>query len=144
MAVALAVVAVGTAIFGAVQQRKASKAQQRQNKVANRIASNKRMRDIRRQIALSRVRRAELESAGFQLGVSGGSSVAGATGALASDTGASIGAANQQLTGQRAITSISDRISGLQSSAATAGAIGGIAGALGQPGTLASFQSLTG
>lgn len=124
----LGAVAVAGVAGSAIQSRKASKEQRRQNKVANRIAGNKRMRDIRRAIAQSRIRRAEIESQGFQFGVSGGSAVSGATGGLQSDLGSNIGASNQQFTGQQAITSISDRISGLQSSAATFGAIGNIAG----------------
>lgn len=145
-----AIIAVVATVFSAVQQRKAAKAQRKQNKVANRIAQNKRMRDIRRQIALQRVRRAEIQAAGFQLGVAGGSAVAGATGGLTSDLGSSIGAANQQFTGQQAITAISDRISRFQQNAATAGAIGSIAGSFaGVPGTegaqnRAAIESLVG
>lgn len=127
MAVVLGVIAAGAAIFGAVQQRKVAKEQRRQNRVSNRIAANKRMRDIRRSIALARVRRAELQSQGFQLGVAGGSAVAGAVGALTTDVSTAIGASQQQFTGQLALTAISDRISRIQQNAATAQAIGSIA-----------------
>lgn len=136
MAVAAAIITVGAAIFGAVQQRKAAKAQRKQARVSNRIQQNKRMRDIRKAIALQRVRRAEIQSAGFQLGVAGGSAVAGSVGSLGSNLGSTIGAAGQQFTGQQAITSISNQISGLQQSAAIAGAVGSIAGGFaGGPGT---------
>ena len=132
MAAITSIIIAGVAIAGTAisiqQQRKASKEQRRQNKVSNRIAANKRMRDIRRSIAAQRIRRGEIQAQGFQFGVSGSSAVAGATGGLRSDLASNIGASNQQFTGQQAITSISDRISSLQSSASTFGSIASIAG----------------
>ena len=140
MATALAVVAVVAAGVSAVQQRKAAKVQRKQNEVSNRIAANQRIRSVKRSIAAGRVRRGEVIAAGFRGGVSGGSAVAGATGGLASDVSSSIAASNQQLTGQQALTTLSDRISSLQSSAATAGAVSSIAGGLGQPQTFAAIS----
>jgi len=125
-------VALGLAIFGTVgslvEQRKVAKAQQKQAEVANRIASNKRVRDIKRAVALSRIRRGELQSAGFQLGVAGSTTVAGATGGAQSDVASQISAANQQFTGQQAIATLSERIAGFQARAATFAGVGAIAG----------------
>lgn len=142
-----AIVAAGATVVGAVNTSKARREQRRQNAIANRIAANKRMRDIKRAIALSRVRRAELQSQGFQLGVAGGTAVSGSVAAVTSDVAGSIAASNQQFTGQQALTAVSDRISALQSNAATAGAIGAIAGqftgAQGQQ-NIAAIKSIAG
>jgi len=128
MATVLGIVSVVLAGVSVVQQRKAAKVQRKQNEVSNRIAANVRMRSVKRSIAAGRVRRGQIEAAGFAQGVSGGSAVAGATGALASDQASAVAASNQQFTGQLALTALSNRISSLQSSAATASALGSIAG----------------
>ncbi len=132
--------AVITALAGVgsiVQQRRAAKVQRRQNRVANRIAANKRIRDIKRAIALSRIRRAELQSAGFQLGVAGGTPTLGAVGGAQTDVASQIGASNIQFTGQQAIASLAERISSLQSSAQTFGAIQQLSGMFtGGPGSV--------
>lgn len=130
MAVALGVVSVVLAGVSAVQQRKAAKTQRKQNEVSNRIAANQRVRSVRRSIAAGRVRRGQLEAAGFAGGVAGSSVVAGATGALATDVATAQGASNQQFTGQLALSSLSDTISRQQSRAAVAGAGSQIAGGL--------------
>ena len=137
MATALGVISVVLAGVSAVQQRKAAKTQRKQNEVSNRIAANTRMRSVKRSIAAGRVRRGEIQAAGFAQGVAGGSAVAGATGALASDQGSAIGASNQQFTGQLALTSLSNTISRQQSNAAMAGAGSQIAGGIAQ---MPSFQ----
>lgn len=128
----MAEVAIGLAIFGAVgsirEQRKVRKAQKRQAEVANRIAANKRVRDIKRSVALSRIRRGELEAAGFQLGVAGSTTVAGAAGGARSDVASQVAASNQQFTGQQAIATLADRIAGFQARAGTFAAVGAIAG----------------
>jgi len=128
----MAEVALGLAIFGTVssirEQRKVRKAQKKQAEVANRIQANKRVRDIKRAVALSRIRRGELQSAGFQLGIAGGTTVAGAAGGARSDLASQVSAANQQFTGQQAIATLADRIAGFQSRAATFGGIASIAG----------------
>ena len=132
--------AIFTAVTGVasiVQQRKAARVQRRQNKVANRIAANKRIRDIKRAIALSRIRRAELQSAGFQLGVAGGTPTLGAVGGAQSDVASQIGESNVQFTGQQVIASLSDRISSLQSSAQTFAGIQQLSGMFtGGPGSV--------
>ena len=140
MATALGVISVVLAGVSAVQQRKAAKVQRKQNEVSNRIAANQRMRSVKRSIAASRVRAGEVQAAGFQGGVAGGTAVSGALGGIRSDLGSAIGASNQQFTGQQALTGLSNRISSLQSSAATFGAVGGIAGGLAQPQT---FEAIT-
>ena len=139
MATALAVIAVVAAGVSAVQTRKAAKVQKKQNEVSNRIAANQRVRSVKRSIAAGRVRRGEIQAAGFSQGVSGGSAVAGATGGLASDQASAIGASNQQFTGQLALTSLSNQITSARSNAATAGAVSSIAGGLSQPQTFAAI-----
>jgi hypothetical protein len=124
---ALVVAAVGT-VGSIVQQRRASKEQRRQNKVSNKIAANKRARDIRRQIAARRVQVAEAQASGFAFGVEGGTAVQGAVGGLTSDFASSIGAANQQFTGQQALASSQNRVSSLMSSANTFQGVGQLAG----------------
>ena len=141
MGVELAIISIISAGVSAVQQRKAAKVQRRQNEVSNRIAANQRVRSVKRSIAAGRIRRGEIIAAGFRGGISGGSTVAGATGALASDQASAQAASTQQLTGQLALTSLSNRISGLQSSAATFGAVSAIAGGISQPQTLSAIQN---
>ena len=128
MATALLVITAVGAVAGAVQQRKISKEQRKQNKIQNRLAAISRQRNVKRAIAERRVRTAEFESAGFQLGVGGGTAVQGAVAGTTSDTASAIGASNQQFTGQQAIASIADRISSLQSTAAAFQAVGSVAG----------------
>lgn len=141
MATALGVISIVLAGVSVVQQRKAAKVQRRQNEVSNRIAANVRMRSVKRSIAAGRVRRGQIQAAGFAQGVAGSSAVAGATGALASDQASAIGASNQQFTGQQVLTGLSNRISSLQSSAATASALGSIAGGFSSPQTFAAVSA---
>lgn len=132
MAVVLGVIAAAGAIFSAVEAKKQSRAQRRQNEITNRIAATKRARDIRQTVARNRIRAGELQAAGFQFGVAGGSQVAGAVGAGQSDVAGSIGAANQQFTGQQVISSIQDDISRMNANIAVAGAVSQVAGGLSQ------------
>ena len=138
MATALAVVAVVAAGVQAIQTRKAAKVQKKQNEVSNRIASNTRMRSVKRSIAAGRVRQGEVQAAGFSQGVAGGSAVQGALAGIRSDQAAS----NQQFTGQVALSSLSNKITSLQSSAATAGAVGAIAGGISQPQNFSALAAL--
>lgn len=124
----MAVISAIAAVFSAVRTRKAGKEQRRQNEIQNRIAATKRVRNIRRSIAEARIRRGQAESAGFQLGVAGGTAVQGAVSGIISDVGGVIGAANQQFTGQEAIVASQNRISALQQQASTFGAISSLAG----------------
>lgn len=140
MATALAVVSIVAAGVSAIQTRKAAKAQRRQNEVSNRIAANQRMRSVKRSIAAGRVRAGEIQAAGFAGGVAGGTAVSGALGGLRSDVAGAVGASNQQFTGQVAVSNISNQISRLQSSAATAGAVSSISGGLAQPQTFSAIQ----
>lgn len=130
---AFLIISAVSAGASAVQQRKAAKAQRKQNEVSNRIQANVRMRSVKRSIAAGRVRRGQIQAAGFAQGVAGSSAVAGATGALASDQASAIGASNQQFTGQQALTSLSNTISGFQSSAKTFSAVSSIAGGFANP-----------
>lgn len=141
MAVALGVISVVLAGVSAVQQRKAAKTQRKQNEVSNRIAANQRVRAVRQSIAAGRVRRGQIQAAGFAGGVSGSSAVAGATGALATDVATAQGASNQQFTGQLALTSLSNTISSQQSRAASFAAGSQIAGGLAQPQTFEALQN---
>lgn len=130
MAVVLGVIAAVGAIFSAVEARKQSKAQQKQNDVTNRIAATKRARDIRQTVARNRVKRGELEAAGFQFGVAGSSQVAGATGAAQSDAAGAIGASNQQFTGQQVLSDLSNQIAQHGSNIAIGKAVTSVAGGL--------------
>lgn len=140
MATALAVVAIVAAGVSAYQSHKAAKAQKKQNEVSNRIQATQRVRSVKRSIAAGRIRRGEIQAAGFSQGVSGSSAVAGATGSLASDQSSAIGASNQQYTGQLALTALSNTITDHRSNAATAGAVSNIAGGLSQPQTFAAIS----
>lgn len=137
---ALVIGAIGT-VSSIVQQRRAGKEQRKQNQIRNRIAATKRVRDIRRNIAAARIRRAEVQSAGFEFGVSGGTAVQGAEFGITGDLAGSIGAANQQLTGQQAIISSQNQVSRLQQSAATFGGIANLAGQFDEQ-AVASIKSL--
>ena len=96
----------------------------------NKIAAIGRRRNIKRQLAASRIQVAEQQAAGFQLGVAGSTSVLGGTAGVISDTASTIGASNLQAEGQGFVADISNRISGLQTSIATIGAVSSIAGGL--------------
>lgn len=128
MATAALAVTIVSAVASNVQQNAATRAEKRRNRVANRLAAVKRTRDTRRLLAQSRIQRAEVQQAGFNLGVSGGSAVQGAVGGITSDTASSVGASNRQFTGQQALAGISDSISSLRQSAVNFGGISSIAG----------------
>ena len=128
MATAALVVTAIAAVGGAIQQRKISKAQKKQNKIQNRIAAITRRRNVKRAIAASRIQVAEQQAVGFQLGVAGGTAVEGAVAGRRTDIATAIQQSNIQFTGQEAIADLADRISGFQSVGATFGAIQNIAG----------------
>lgn len=145
MATALAVVSlIGTAV-GAVQSRKASKRQRRQNKVQNKIAAIQRTRATKRNIAASRIQIAQQQSVGFQLGVGGGTAVQGATQGVLGDTATSLGAANTQFEQQQISANFANSQSRLQSNIATTGAITSITGGLAtNPQAVASLEDAFG
>jgi len=130
MATALAVISIVSTVVGAVKQNKIAKAQRKQNKIRNKIASIGRRRNVKKQIAASRVRAAQAQSAGFSLGVGGSTAVAGAVAGVQSDTASSVGFSNLQSTGQGFIASLQNDISVLGQQISTVGAIGSIAGGL--------------
>jgi len=130
MATALAVISVISAVAGAKEQRKQSRAQKKQNKLTNKLAAVKRQRDVRRSIAASRIQVGQQQSAGFQLGVSGGTAVLGGTAGVLSDTASGVGASNLQSVGQGFIAQQSDIISSSQGRQATFGAVSNVAGGL--------------
>lgn len=126
-----------TSIIGIKKQRDVSKEQRKQNSIRNRIAATKRVRDIRKAVATARVRRAEVESAGFQFGVAGGTAVQGATAGVTGDLASVIGASNIQFTGQQVLAESANRISELQQSIATLGAVSQLASELASAATSA-------
>jgi hypothetical protein len=130
MAEALVVISILSTAASVVQKRKINKEQKKQNKLHNKIEAIKRRRGIKKQIAASRIQIAQQQSMGFNLGVSGSSSVAGAAAGVTSDTATSIGASNLQFTGQEFNAGFANNISDAQSSQATFGAISSIAGGL--------------
>ena len=143
MATALAVVGVISAFAGAREQRKIGRAQRKQNRLTNKIAAITRRRNVKRGIAASRIQVAQQQAAGFQLGVAGGTAVAGATSGVISDTASGIGFSNLQFTGQQFQAGFADDISTAQGNQATFGAIGSIAGGLSQnPQAVAALTSL--
>ncbi len=144
MATGLLVLSAISAVGSVLQRRKISREQRKQNEVQNRIAAISRSRDIRRSIAASRIRTAEAQSMGFQLGVAGGTAQLGAEAGILSDTASGIGAANLQFTGQEALVASQNRISGLQSSAQSLSSLSSLTGTLAQPQNFAAVQSLVG
>jgi hypothetical protein len=137
---ALVIGAIGT-VSSVIQQRKAGKEQRRQSQIQNRIAATRRVRSIKRNIAASRIRRAEAQSAGFEFGVAGGTAAQGAEFGITGDLASSIGASNQQFTGQQAVVASQNRVSSLQQSAATFGGIANLAGQFDEQ-AVASITSL--
>lgn len=145
MATALGVISVVAGVVGAVKQNKIAKAQKRQNRITNKIAAIGRQRNVRRQIAASRVQAAQQQSAGFSLGVSGGTAVQGGVAGIQSDTASSIGFSNLQAEGQGFIAGLQDNISSLQGQIATVGAVGSIAGGIaGNPQQVAGIEDFFG
>ncbi len=145
MATALAVVSIIGIGASVLERRKISKAQRRQNKLTNKVAAITRQRNTKRSIASSRIQTAQQQAAGFQLGVSGGSAVQGATAGVISDTASTIGASNLQFTGQQFISGLQDDISRAQQRQAGFGAVTSIAGGLaGNPQALAAITDLVG
>jgi len=130
MATALGVLAVISTVGGFIQQRKISKAQRRQNKLTNKIASITRQRNVKRSIAASRIQVAEQQALGFQLGVSGSTAMQGARAGVLSDTATAIGQSNLQLTGQQFSAGFADDISRAQPAQAGFQAVSSIAGGL--------------
>lgn len=122
-----AAVGAAAAVAGTVIQAKASRAQRRQISLKNRLADVKRIRNIRKAIAAARVRRAEVEAAGIQFGVAGGSAVAGATSGITSGLASVLGESNRQFTGQQALAAGQDNIASLQQTIGTFGAISNLA-----------------
>lgn len=128
MAEAALIVTAVAGVASIFQQRKAGKEERRQIEIQNRIEATKRVRNIKQAIAAARIRRAEVQAAGFQLGVAGGTAAQGAAAGVTGDLASTIGAANLQFTGQQAIAASQNRVSSLQQSASTFGAISSLAG----------------
>lgn len=137
-------VTAAASVGSLVQNRKASKIRREQNRVSNRIAAIGRSRDVKQAIAARRIRTAEIQNLGFQLGVAGSTAPLGAVAGITSDTASSIGQSNLQFTGQEAISSLSNRISGLQSSASTFQSIASLGSLVGQPQNLAALTKAFG
>lgn len=131
MATALLVISAASAVFSGVKQRKISKAQKKQNQLTNKISAISRRRGVKRQIAASRIQIAQQQSMGFELGVSGGTAVAGGVAGIVGDTASSIGFSNLQSTGSAFVAGLQDQISGIQGNIGTINAIGSIAGGIG-------------
>ncbi len=141
----LAGISAASAVYSGVQQRKVRKAQKKQNRLTNKIAAIGRRRNIKKQIASSRIRIAQAQSMGFNLGVSGGTAVQGAVSGITSDTASSIGFSNLQSVGQGFLADIQDNISDLSSNIGISNAIGGIAGGLANnPKAVAGLDDLFG
>lgn len=125
------VVGATASVAGVVQNVRAGRAQERQVEIRNRIEATKRIRNIKRAVAASRVRRGEVESAGFELGVTGGTAAQGASFGVTAGLASSVSASNQQFTGQQAVGAAQQRASQFQQSAATFGAISNLASQFG-------------
>lgn len=127
MAAALLVVSAISTIASAVKQKKIAKAQEKQNKIANKVSAIGRSRKIKQAIASSRIQAAEAQAAGFQLGVSGGTAVQGAVQGVRQDTASAIGSSNLQTAGSGFIADIQSSISSLQGQVSTFQTISSIA-----------------
>ena len=146
MATAALVVTAVTAVKAVAsifEQRKDGKEQRKQIEKQNHIEATKRVRNIKRAVASARVRRAEVQAAGFQLGVAGGTAAQGAAAGVTGELASVIGASNIQFTGQQAIAASQTRISQFQQSASTFGAISSLAGQFDEQ-SIASIQALAG
>ncbi len=128
MASAALIITAVSATASVRQARITSKEQQRQIEIRNRIEATKRVRNIKRAVASARIRRGEVEAAGFDLGVQGGTAAQGAGAGITSGLASSVAAANQQFTGQQAIGASQSRIASSQALATTFGAISSLAG----------------
>lgn len=128
MAEAALVVSVLSAGASIIKQRKISREQRKQQEVSSRIQARTRMRGVRRAIAEARIRRGQAQAAGFEFGVAGGSAVTGAEFGITGDLASSIAQSQQQFTGQQVLAAGQTRISELQQSAKTFGAISNLAG----------------
>jgi hypothetical protein len=138
------IIGAGAAVVGGIQSYRAGKEQRRQNAVSNRISATRRIRSIRAAIARGRVQRAEQQASGFSLGVGGGTAVAGGVAGTNAAVNSAITGSNQQFSGQQVIASSNNSISGFQSSASLAGAVGGIAGQFADPQAGAAVSNLFG
>lgn len=126
MATALLTITAIASIGSIIQNRRASQEQRRQNRIQNRIARITRSRNIRRAIAERRIRTADIQSLGFQLGVAGGTAEQGAAAGITSDVAGAIGQSNIQLVGQESAVASANRVSRLQTSAGTLGTVSSI------------------
>lgn len=143
MATAALVISFVGAVGGFVQARKMAKAQKKQNKITNKVAAIARQRSIKQSIAARRIAVAQQQSIGFNLGVSGGTAVAGGVAGITSDTASAIGASNLQFTGQQFVSGLQDDISGFQQNANAFGAVSRFAGGVASnPQAVAALDSL--
>lgn len=146
MATAAAVIiAVVAAVGTNVQRIKVRKEQRIQNQLNNKISAITRQRNIKRSIATQRIRVAQQQALGFQLGVAEGSAVQGASAGVIGDLATSIGQSNLQLTGQQFNVASQDRASRAQGAAESFRAAGSLATSLslaGSPQTTAALTSL--
>lgn len=143
MATALAVISLIGIGVSAVQQRKISKEQKKQNRIANKVAAITRQRNVKRQIAASRIQVAQQQAAGFELGVSGSTAVIGATAGVISDTASTIGQSNLQATGQQFIAESQNRVSSLQQTQSLFNTVSAVTGGLASnPQALSAITSL--
>ncbi len=131
MATALLVISAASAVYSGVQKRKITKEQKKQNKLSNKIAAISRRRNVKKQIAASRIQIAQQQSAGFELGVGGSTAVQGAVAGITGDTASSIGASNLQFAGQGFLADMQDNISDISGQIGISNAVGALAGGIG-------------
>lgn len=99
--IASAVVGVVGAVGAKKEAKRARAEQERANRIQNKQAARKRQENIRRSLAQARIARANVVSGGFGAGIgTGGSVVAGATGAIGTDFAGNVGASGEQFGSQ--------------------------------------------
>lgn len=105
----VAAVSVGSTVYSINQQKKAARAQQRQQQLQSR-------RSQRQAIREAQIRQAQLSSSALGLGAAGGSAVSGGLSSLSSQVGGTLGYASQ-------MSGLSKEISLASQRAQTAGAV---------------------
>ncbi len=145
MGTAALIITAASAVFSGIKQRKISKEQKKQNKISNKIAAIGRRRNVKKQIAASRIQIAQQQAMGFNLGVEGSTSVQGAVAGITGDTATSVGTSNLQLVGQGFLADSQNRISELQGQIGISNAIGSVAGSIaGSPQAQAGIEDFFG
>lgn len=131
MGVVTAIVTAAAAVYSAVQQRKASKAQQRSLRAQQRQAEIQNTRERRAQIRQGRVQAASIEAQAANTGLFGSAAAAGATANVQSRVGENLSFLDQMGELAQAASIANQQAAGYASKAQLGEAIGQIASSIG-------------